>query len=136
MYFMIAANTQRPNISHVIHDMHLIAGKKIAIMFRRPSALFTARTVLHGGGHNCICKCVQANTIALCSSVRVDTIANAKPSGGHYCICNNVPRIVLHRGQNCMRHRCGWRFCPPIWQTVYKIPLIAPSFETSSFSLC
>ena len=23
----------------------------------------------------------------------------------HYCICNNVLRIVLHRGHNCMRHR-------------------------------
>ena len=34
---MIAANTQRPNISHVIHDMHL-ACKKMANVFRRPRA--------------------------------------------------------------------------------------------------
>ena len=37
-------------------------------------------------------------TIALCSSVRADTTEYAKQSGGHYCICNNVLRIVLHRG--------------------------------------
>ena len=57
------------------------------------------------GGHNYICKCVRADTFALCISVRADTIAYAKPSRGHYCICNIVLRIVLHRGHACMRHR-------------------------------
>ena len=47
----------------------------------------------------------QGGHIALCSGVRADTIAYAKPSGGHYCIRNNVLRIVLHRGHNCIRHR-------------------------------
>ena len=79
-YFMIAAATQRPNISHVIHDMHL-ARKKMANVFRRPRAFNLPQ------GRFCTCKCVQADTIALCSSVRADLIAYAKRSGRHYCIC-------------------------------------------------
>ena len=60
------------------------------------------------GGHNCVCNYVRADTYALCSSVRVDTIEYAKPFGGHYCICNTVLWIVLHRVHticNCMRER-------------------------------
>ena len=89
-YFMIAANTKRPNISHVIHDMHLACKKRL----------------LQGRF------CTGADTTAYANvrrSVRADMIAYAKPSGGHYCICNNVLRIVLHRGHNCMRHRPYWR---------------------------
>ena len=32
---MIAAKTQRPNLSHVIHDMHLAWEKKMANVFRQ-----------------------------------------------------------------------------------------------------
>ena len=55
------------------------------------------RTQLHmqmcPGGHNCIMHQRPGRPIAY-----------AKPSGGHYCICNNVLRILLHRGHNCMGH--------------------------------
>ena len=46
---------KRPNISHVIYDMHL-AGKKKWWTFSDDQGGFTARTVLHGGGHNCMCQ--------------------------------------------------------------------------------
>ena len=81
--------------------------------------LIYCKDVFARGGHNCICKCVRADTVALCSSVRADTIAYyAKPSGGHYCICNNVLRIVLHRGHNCMRHRTFSFVAPRIWNSI------------------
>ena len=104
-YLTIAANTQRPKISHVIHDMHL------QLLYTVDQGrLIYCKVGLARGGHNCICKCVRADTIALCSSVRADKIAYAKPSGGHYCTCNNVLRIILHRGHNCMQHRLGTFF--------------------------
>ena len=94
-----------PNISHVIHDMHLACKKKWWTCSVDQGRLIHCKDGFARGGHNCICKCVRVDTIALCSSVRTDSIAYAKPSGGHYCICNTVLRIVLHRGHNCMRHR-------------------------------
>ena len=84
----------------------------MASVFRRPRAfqLLQGR-FLHGADTiayaNVSGQTQMQNTNALCSSVRADMIAYAKPSGGHYCICNNVLRIVLHRGRYCMRHRAG-----------------------------
>ena len=94
-YLMIAAITRRPKNSHVIHDKHL-ACKKMANVLRRPREFNLLQGRFCTGGHNCICKFVRSDTIALCSIVRVDMIAYAKPSGEHYCICNHVLRIVLH----------------------------------------
>ena len=83
MYFMIAANTQWPNISHAIHDMHL-ACKQMANVFRRPpfyllQGFARGRTHLHTqmypGGHNCITQ---------------------QSPGGHDCICKTVRRTLLH----------------------------------------
>ena len=56
-YFMIAANTQRPNISHVIHDMHL-ACKKWRTCSVDQGRLIYCKDGFARGGHNCICKCV------------------------------------------------------------------------------
>ena len=88
-YFMIAANAQRPNISHVIHDTHL-ACKKNGERF-----CLSAFNLLEG---------------RFCTGA--DTTAYAKPSGEHYCICSNVFQIVLHRVHNCMRHRPSIRTSP------------------------
>ena len=73
-HVMIAANikVKRPNISHVIHA-GTIAGKKN--VERVPST--KGRFIYCKDG---ICKRVRADTIALRSSVRADTIAYTKPA--------------------------------------------------------
>ena len=84
VFFMIAANTQQPNISHVIHDTHLAC--KMANVFRRPRAFnllqerfFTgADTAAYAnvsGGHNCMLQ---------------------QRPGGHDCICKTVRVTLLH----------------------------------------
>ena len=84
-YFMIAANTQRLNISHVIHDTHL-ACTKMANVFRRPRAF----SLLQGRF------CMGA-----------DTTAYANVSGRtqlHYAAASGRTQLhtLLHRGHNCM----------------------------------
>ena len=124
---MIAANTQLMGL----------ACKNMANVLRRPQrCLIYCKDGFARGGQNCICKCVRADTIALYSSVRADTNAYAKPSGGHYCICNNVIRIVLHRGHNCMRHRRSLREGKIIWligsRSTPRIQICVFSTDSSS----
>ena len=100
------SDTQRPNICHVIHNMHSACKKNhMANVFRRPWVFNLLQGRFCTGADTTAYANVSGRTQnALCSSVRADTIAYAKPSGGHYCIWNNVLRIVLHRWHNCMRH--------------------------------
>ena len=109
-YFMIAANTQQPNIFYVMHDMHLNDFKIMTNVFRRPRAfnllhgrICKGRTQLHmqmcPGRHNCILQQHPSGHDCICKIVRRTLL-----------ICNNVLRLILHRGHNCMRHRLGTFF--------------------------
>ena len=119
-YLMIAANTQRPNISHVIHDMHL-ACKKMANVFRRPRTFYllqgrfcTGQTQLHmqmcPGGHSCIMQQRPGGHDCICKTVRRTLLHNMQ-------YCNTILRIVLHRWHYCMRHRPPAGVYMHLWPT-------------------
>ena len=97
---------QRPNISHVNHDMHLACKKNGKSVPSIKVVEFTARTsFLHGGDITAYANVSWRTQLHDAAAARRTRLHNAKPSGEHYCICNNVLRILLHGGHNCMRHR-------------------------------
>ena len=75
-----------------------LACKMANMLFHRPWAFYLLQGRFCKGRTQLHMQMCPTDTISLCSSVRADTIVYAKSSGGHYCICNNVLRIVFPRG--------------------------------------
>ena len=89
-------------------SMSFMTWQKMANVFRRPSAFNSLQGRFCTGADTTAYANVSWWThLHYAAGIRADTVAYAKPSGGHYCICNTVLRIVLHRGHNCMRHGCA-----------------------------